>query len=393
MALMKFSAIRQFLHNEASGGIVLLAASVLALVWANSAAAPLYEALLHLSATLSLGPYALAMPLHHWINDALMAVFFLLVGLEIKREMLSGELSTPARAALPAIAALGGMVAPALVYVAFNLSSPETLRGWAIAAATDIAFAVGVLLLLGNRAPASLRVFLLALAIMDDLGAIVIIATLYTDTVAPMALSFAMACGVLLAWFNLIGIRRLTPYMLVGAVLWVCVFKSGVHATLAGVVLAFTIPLHGDGEDTEESPLHRLEHTLHPWVAYGVLPIFAFANAGVPLVGVTLSSLAQPVPLGIALGLFLGKQVGVTLAVWIAVRMRWAVLPAGASWSQLYGVAALTGIGFTMSLFIGGLAFDDPDMSVAVRVGVLVGSFASALLGYAVLAFWRPRSI
>ncbi len=389
---MKLTAIRHFLHNEASGGIVLLAASILALVWANSASAPLYQGMLHLPAGLHLGPHGLEMSLHHWINDGLMAVFFLLVGLEIKREILTGELSTPARAALPAIAALGGMAAPALVYVGFNLGDPTNLHGWAIPAATDIAFAVGVLALLGKRVPTSLRVFLLALAIMDDLGAIVIIAAFYTEGVVPTALGFAAVCGLLLGWFNLIGVRRLTPYMIVGAVLWVCVLTSGVHATLAGVALAFAIPLRGDGNRTEEPPLHRLEHALHPWVAYLILPLFALANAGVPLDGITPASLLAPITLGVALGLFLGKQVGVMLAVWIAVRLRLAPLPAGASWYQLYGVAVLTGIGFTMSLFIGALAFNDPDKDVAVRLGVLAGSLASALVGYAVLAR-QPRGV
>ncbi|WP_431857072.1 Na+/H+ antiporter NhaA [Azospirillum sp.] len=389
---MKLTAIRHFLHNEASGGIVLLAASVAALVWANSAAAPLYEGLLHLPVGVHAGARGLEMSLHHWINDALMAVFFLLVGLEIKREVLAGELSTPARAALPAIAALGGMAMPALVYVGFNAGQPGNLHGWAIPAATDIAFAVGVLVLLGNRVPSSLRVFLLALAIMDDLGAIVIIAAFYTAGVAPTALGFAVACGVLLAWFNLIGVKRLTPYMIVGVVLWVCVLKSGVHATLAGVALAFAIPLRTDGAHGEKTPLHRLEHALHPWVAYLILPLFALANAGVPLAGITAESLLEPVTLGVALGLFVGKQVGVMLAVWIAVRLRLAPLPAGATWTQLYGVAVLTGIGFTMSLFIGALAFGGAaDKDVAVRLGVLVGSLASALCGYAVLAVQPAR--
>ncbi|WP_199229545.1 Na+/H+ antiporter NhaA [Azospirillum sp. TSO22-1] len=389
---MKLTAIRQFLHNEASGGIVLLVASVVALVWANSTAAPLYQGLLHLPVGVHAGARGLEMSLHHWINDALMALFFLLVGLEIKREILAGELSTPARAALPAIAALGGMAMPALVYVGFNISRPDNLSGWAIPAATDIAFAVGVLALLGSRVPGSLRVFLLALAIMDDLGAIVIIAAFYTAGVVPTALGFAVACGVLLAWFNLVGVTRLTPYMIVGVVLWVCVLQSGVHATLAGVALAFAIPLRTNGAHGEETPLHRLEHALHPWVAYLILPLFALANAGVPLDGITADSLLEPVTLGVALGLFAGKQIGVMLAVWIAVRLRLAPLPAGATWAQLYGVAVLTGIGFTMSLFIGALAFGGAaDKDVAVRLGVLLGSLASALVGYAALAFQPVR--
>lgn len=387
---MKLPAIREFLENEAAAGIALMIASAVALVWANSAAAPLYEALLALPVTVTAGGVGLDKPLILWINDGLMAVFFLVVGLEIKREVLSGELSNRSKAMLPGIAAIGGMAAPALVYAVCNWGDPVTMQGWAIPAATDIAFAVGVLALLGSRVPASLRIFLLALAIMDDLGAIVIIAAFYSHGIVPMALGFAAIAGLGLAWMNLIGVRRLTPYMLLGLVLWVCVLKSGIHATLAGVALAFAIPLRGDGrnrseEEREESPLHRLEHALHPWVAFLILPVFALANAGVSLSGITLSSLAEPVPLGIALGLFAGKQAGVLLASWLAIRLRLSALPAGASWVQFYGVAVLTGIGFTMSLFIGTLAFPDPEHAVAVRLGVLVGSIVSALFGYALL--------
>ncbi|WP_448204078.1 Na+/H+ antiporter NhaA [Azospirillum sp. sgz302134] len=390
---MKLPAIRDFLENEAAAGVALMIASAVALVWANSAAAPLYEALLALPVTVTAGGVGIDKPLILWINDGLMAIFFLVVGLEIKREVLAGELSNRAKAMLPGIAALGGMAAPALVYVFFNWGDPVTLQGWAIPAATDIAFAVGVLALLGSRVPTSLRIFLLALAIMDDLGAIVIIAAFYSHGIVPMALGFAAIAGLGLFWMNLIGVRSLTPYMLLGLVLWVCVLKSGVHATLAGVALAFTIPLRADGNGAEDghenghedSPLHRLEHALHPWVAFLILPVFALANAGVSLTGITPSSLTEPVPLGIALGLFLGKQVGVLLASGLAIRFGLSTLPAGANWAQFYGVSMLTGIGFTMSLFIGTLAFPDPEHAVAVRLGVLAGSIVSALFGYAVL--------
>ncbi|NYZ17270.1 Na+/H+ antiporter NhaA [Azospirillum sp. RWY-5-1] len=386
---MKLSAIRDFLHNEASAGLMLMAASVVALVWANSAAAPLYQTLLVTPVGVHVGGFGIEKGLILWINDGLMAVFFLLVGLEIKREVLVGELSSRERAMLPGIAAIGGMAVPALVYILFNMDNPETLRGWAIPAATDIAFAVGVLALLGPRVPTALRIFLLALAIMDDLGAIVIIAAFYTHHLAPAALGVAAMAALGLAWLNIMGTRSLTPYMLLGLVLWVAVLKSGVHATLAGVVLAFAIPLRtketspGPGAP---SPLHRLEHALHPWVAFLIVPVFALANAGVPLDGITPAILLEPIPLGIALGLFLGKQVGVMLATWLAVRTRMAALPEGTTWMQFYGVSLLTGIGFTMSLFIGNLAFTDPLYTVEVRLGVLVGSIASALAGYAVLA-------
>ncbi|MBP2315107.1 NhaA family Na+:H+ antiporter [Azospirillum soli] len=393
--MMKLPAIRQFLQSEATAGVALMITSAIALIWANSPAAPLYEAFLALPVTMTAGGIGIDKPLLLWINDGLMAVFFLLVGLEIKREVLAGELSNRAKAMLPGIAALGGMAVPALVYVFFNWGDPVTLQGWAIPAATDIAFAVGVLALLGSRVPTTLRIFLLALAIMDDLGAIVIIAAFYSHGIVPTALGFAAIAGLGLFWMNLIGVRSLTPYMLLGLVLWVCVLKSGIHATLAGVALAFAIPLRGDGNGNgnghehgnghEESPLHRLEHALHPWVAYLILPVFALANAGVSLAGITPASLAEPVPLGIALGLFVGKQVGVMLTSWLAVRFGLSALPAGAGWVQFYGVSVLTGIGFTMSLFIGNLAFPDPEHAVAVRLGVLAGSIASALFGYALL--------
>jgi len=376
--------IEEFFRLEAAGGIVLVAAAALALAVANSPAFALYRALLGLPVGVHVGSFELDKPLLLWVNDALMAVFFLLVGLEIKREVLAGELASLRRAALPCIAAAGGVLGPALVYAAINWGDAVALRGWAIPAATDIAFSIGVLALLGSRVPASLRVFLLALAIIDDLAAIVIIALFYTADLSLISLGLAMAGIAALVALNLAGVRSLAPYVLVGIALWVCVLKSGVHATLAGVALGFAIPLRGAG-GVDGSPLGRLEHALHPWVTYGILPVFALANAGVPLAGLTPAGLLEPVSLGIALGLIFGKQAGVMAAAWLAVRLGLGNLPAGASWLQFYGVALLTGIGFTMSLFIGTLAFQSPEYHVALRIGVLGGSLVCALAGYLVL--------
>jgi NhaA family Na+:H+ antiporter len=313
-----------------------------------------------------------------------MAVFFLLVGLEINREVLDGEISSVSRAALPVLAAAGGMAVPAAFYLAANWGNPATTGGWAIPAATDIAFALGVLALLGKRAPASLKIFLLAIAIIDDLGAIVIIALFYTANLSLLALGLAVVGVAGLVVLNRSGVTRIAPYVLVGVFLWVCVLKSGVHATLAGVALAFAIPLK-DGRANGRGPLHDLEHALHPWVAFGILPVFAFANAGVPLAGLSWNAVLEPVTLGIILGLFFGKQIGVFVTTWIAVRAGVGRLPDGAGWIHVYGVAVLTGIGFTMSLFIGELAFPAGDQSAALRVGVLGGSLLSALIGYLVL--------
>ena len=386
---MKIPAIRALLHGEAAAGVILVIAAAIAMVWANSPAAPLYDALLALPVGIRVGDGGLVKPLVLWINDGLMAVFFLYVGLEIKREVRVGQLSSRARATLPGIAAVGGMVAPALVYALFNYDDPQRLNGWAIPAATDIAFAIGVLALAGPKVPASLRVFLLALAIMDDLGAIIIIAAFYTAQISSGALGLAAVALLALAWMNIMGVRRLAPYLLVGAFLWVCVLKSGVHATLAGVALAFAIPMTpeeaGPNVSDESTPLTVLEHALHPWVTFFIMPVFALANAGVPLTGVSLGVLAEPLPLGIMLGLFVGKQAGVMLTAWLAVRTGVCAMPAGATWRQFYGVALLTGIGFTMSLFIGNLAFSSPEYAVEVRLGVLAGSIASALAGYLVL--------
>jgi NhaA family Na+:H+ antiporter len=373
------SALRRFLDNQSSAGLVLMGAAALALVIANSPLGPSYEALLH--------TYVGRLSVGHWINDGLMAVFFLLVGLEIKREVLDGQLSTWSRRALPGIAAAGGMAVPALVYLAFNPGT--TAHGWAIPAATDIAFALGVISLLGKRVPASLRVFLTALAIIDDLGAVIIIALFYTAGLSLPHLLGAAAVVAVLFGMNRLGVRRLTPYLLVGVVLWVLVLRSGVHATLAGVILAFTIPLQGTPgrPDAEHSsPLHRLEHNLHLPVGFLIVPIFGLANAGVPFLGLPAEALAAPVTLGVGLGLLVGKVIGVLGFSMLAIRLRLADMPAYAGRLQLAGTALLCGIGFTMSLFITLLAFPgDPLLQAEAKIGILGGSFLSGLLGYALL--------
>ena len=371
------------LHHEAAPGIILLFAAILALVLDNSPLAFLYDALLNTPFRITIGELDLHKPLLLWINDGLMAVFFLLVGLEIKRELVIGRLSTVNQAVLPALAAVGGMAIPALIYVGLNSGDPDALAGWAIPAATDIAFALGVLAILGSRVPPALKVFLLALAIIDDLGAILIIAVFYTSELSTLSLALAGAATALLVVLNLTGVRRVAPYALVGIVLWVCVLKSGVHATLAGVVLAFCIPMTG-GKD---SLLVHLEHDLHPWVAFMIMPVFAFANAGVSLAGLSFADLLAPVPLGIALGLFFGKQIGVVGFTWGACRLGLCRLPTGVGWMHIYGASLLAGIGFTMSLFIGALAFSDPALAADVRLGVLSGSTVSAICGFIVLRF------
>ncbi|MBX3576504.1 MAG: Na+/H+ antiporter NhaA [Rhizobiaceae bacterium] len=375
------SIFREFIDSEASGGIVLMVAAALALVVANSPLAATYFGVLHAY----VGPLSVS----HWINDGLMALFFLLVGLEIKREVLDGQLSTWPRRVLPGIAAAGGMAVPALIYVALNAGDPSTLRGWAIPTATDIAFALGVLSLLGNRVPASLKVFLTALAIIDDLGAVIIIALFYTTGLSGAYLAGAFAVLAVLIALNRMGVLSLVPYLALGAVLWFLVLKSGVHATLAGVALAMTIPLRrapGIASDLEASPLHRLEHGLHGIVPFVIVPIFGFANAGVSFAGMTLAALGEPLTLGVAAGLVAGKLVGVLGTSWIAIRTGLADMPANAGWSHITGVALLCGIGFTMSLFIGLLAFaDSPALQDATKVGILAGSLVAALLGALVL--------
>ena len=383
------ATILRFLKLEATSGLLLMAAAALALVFANSALAPIYETLLSTKVAVLVDGVGIDKPLLLWINDGLMAIFFLVVGLEIKREVLQGELSSWNKAALPVVAAVGGMLAPAAVYLAFNAGSAPD--GWAIPAATDIAFALGVLALLGPRVPAALKIFLLALAIIDDLGAIVIIAFFYTSKLSLLSLALAGGAAIGLLLLNRLGVRNLGGYLLLALFLWVCVLKSGVHATLAGVVAAAFIPADRRGSEAQ-SPLADLEHRLHPWVAFGIMPIFAFANAGVSLEGVSFAALFEPLPLGIALGLFLGKQLGVFAFSLGAVKLGLAQLPAGVRWSQLYGVALLTGIGFTMSLFIGTLAFSDQSAGVAVRLGVLLGTLLSAVCGYLWLRFAAPRA-
>ena len=377
---------REFLNSEAAGGIVLMAVAALALVVANSPLAPAYFA--------TLQTYVGGLSVLHWINDGLMALFFLLVGLEIKREFIEGQLRTWPDRILPGIAALGGMAVPALIYVGFNLHSVETLRGWAIPSATDIAFALGVLSLLGDRVPASLKVFLTALAILDDLGAVAIIAVFYTADLSPPMLAASAAILAILVAMNRRGVRRLTPYLVLGTLLWFFMLKSGIHATLAGVALALTVPLRGTADGREgEPPLLRLEHALQGWVAFLVVPLFGLANAGVSFAGMTVSALTGPVPLGIAGGLFLGKQIGVFAFSWVAVRLRWSELPADAGWAQLYGVALLCGIGFTMSLFVGLLAFPaSAALQDAVKIGVLAGSVASAVSGAILLRLASRRT-
>ena len=374
--------MRQFLDGEASGGLLLMGVALVAILVANSPVAPHYFAALH--------AYAGPLSLQHWINDALMAVFFLLVGLEIKREMVDGQLSSWTRRLLPGIAAAGGMAVPALIYVAFNLDNPQAIRGWAIPSATDIAFALGVLSLLGPRVPASLKVFLAALAIIDDLGAVIIIAIFYTSGLSLIDLGGAAAVFAILLVLNQRRVNALWPYLLLGAVLWVLVLRSGVHATIAGVLLALTIPIlrtPGKPEASPaQSPLHRLEHALHKPVAFLIVPIFGFANAGVSFAGVTLGTFTEPLSLGVAMGLVFGKLIGVFGAVVLMVRTGLADLPAGASWTQTLGVALLCGIGFTMSLFIGLLAFDDPALQDRVKFGILSGSLVAGLAGYAILA-------
>lgn len=381
-ALSPFS----FLKHEAAGGVVLFVAAVLALLTANSYAGEWYDRLLHTPVSVGIPPLVLEKTLIHWVNDGLMVLFFFLVGLEIKRELLVGALSNTRRALLPLIGAMGGMAAPALIYAFINQGDPVALRGWAIPAATDIAFAVGVIALLGSRVPSSLKVFILALAIIDDLGAILIIAVFYTDHLSMIALVLALFGSIVLVALNRFGVKAISPYLVLGVLIWLCVLQSGVHATVAGVVTALAIPLAAGDDVALKGPLERIQHALAPWISFGVLPIFAFANAGVSLTGVGVAQMVERVPLGIALGLLLGKSIGIFGSAWAAIKSGRSPLPADASWAQLFGVALLGGIGFTMSLFIGTLAFPDPEHAAEIRIGVLSGSTISALLGYILLS-------
>jgi len=389
------ATIRNFLQLESAAGIVLMAAAVLAVVAANSPLRGFYDLFLDVPVEIRLGALHIAKPLILWINDGLMAVFFFLVGLELKREIVEGELSRPANVLLPALGALGGIVVPVAIYASLNHGDIAYMQGWAIPAATDIAFALGILMLMGSRVPISLKVFLTSLAIFDDLGAIVIIALFYTAELSMTALSVAAACLAVLALMAWRKTSSISPYVLAGVVMWTAVLKSGVHATLAGVALAAFIPMR-DASDPSRSPLRTLEHDLHTVVAFGVLPFFAFANAGVSFAGVGVGDLLHPVPLGIAAGLFIGKQVGVFGFCAIAIKLGLATLPAGASWGGLYGISILAGVGFTMSLFVGGLAFEnvamDADIVFDERLGIIAGSLLSGVVGSLVLHRVLPRT-
>ena len=378
-----FSRIQEFIRLETSGGVVLMIAAIFAMIIANTPLSATYDLILGTYIKVGIGNFEIAKPAILWINDGLMAIFFFLVGLEIKREVLAGELSSFDKAILPIMAAIGGMAVPGIIFAIVNWGTPENLNGWAIPTATDIAFALGILALIGSRAPIALKIFLLAIAIIDDLGAIVIIAIFYTTELSINALSISMIGFAAAIALNRLGVQRTAPYLLVGIIVWVFVLKSGIHATLAGVLIAFTIPLKAKNED--EALLYKMEHGLHPWVAFLILPVFAFANAGVNFTGIGIDDLLQPLTLGIAVGLFLGKQIGVFLATWIGVKSGIARLPENVSWKHVYGVACLTGVGFTMSLFIGSLAFTTADVMNAVRLGVVLGSVLSGIIGYLLL--------
>lgn len=379
---MLLRAFDKFFDSDSAGGILLILSALLAMYAANSAFAPYYEGALGSYLSVTINGDGLEKPLILWINDGLMAIFFFLIGLELKRELLEGKLKNPRDVLLPGAAAVGGMVVPAVIFAALNWGNPETISGWAIPAATDIAFALGILALVGTRAPVSLKVFLLTLAILDDLGAILIIALFYTADLKVNYLLMALIPLAGMLWLNLRAVHRVAPILLLAVVLWVLVLKSGVHATLAGVVAAFLIPLK---DKWGKSPLHSLEHGLAPYVLYVIVPVFAFANAGVVLSGLSLEAFLAPLPLGIALGLILGKQIGVLGITWAIVKLGFAKLPHGANWVHIYGVSCLAGIGFTMSLFIGGLSYSDPDLMNQVRLGVLSGSLVSAVVGFTVL--------
>lgn len=379
-----FNTMEEFIKKESSSGLLLIFVTILALFLQNSFLTDFYTSFLHIPVQVTFGTFGIAKPLLLWVNDGLMAVFFFLIGLEVKREVLEGELSSKEQVVLPLIAALGGMIVPALVFVLFNQGDAFAMKGWAIPTATDIAFALGILSLLGKRVPVSLKIFLMALAIIDDLGAIVIIALFYTSDLSLLSILIASVCLIGLIMLNRMHVIKKAAYILIGVVLWLSVLKSGVHATIAGVALAFTIPLYSFKENGERfSMLKEMEHDLHYWVAFFILPVFAFVNAGVDLKGLEVSSLLSDISLGILLGLFLGKQVGVFGFSYLAIKLKFAVLPQGANLKQLYGVSVLTGIGFTMSLFVNTLAFNDSDaFHYADKLAVLLGSFLSGIVGY-----------
>ncbi|MCY9804866.1 Na+/H+ antiporter NhaA [Vibrio scophthalmi] len=375
--------IRDFFKMESAGGVLLVIAAAIAMTIANTPLNEMYQSFLH--------TYVFGMSVSHWINDGLMAIFFMLIGLEVKRELLEGALKSKETAIFPAIAAVGGMLAPALIYVLFNINDPAAIQGWAIPAATDIAFALGIMALLGSRVPVSLKVFLLALAIIDDLGVVVIIALFYTGDLSTTALAVGFAMTAALFVMNSRRVTKLLPYMIVGAILWFAVLKSGVHATLAGVVIGFAIPLKGN--KGERSPLKHMEHALHPYVAFFILPLFAFANAGISLEGVSIDGLTSMLPLGIAAGLLIGKPLGIFAFSWAAVKTGVAKLPEGINFKHIFAVSVLCGIGFTMSIFISSLAFGpvNAEFDTYARLGILMGSTTAAVLGYILLRLSLPK--
>lgn len=385
--------LSKIFKHDASGGVALMAAAALALLIANTPMHDVYQSWLSLPVTFAFGDFSLSKPLLLWINDGLMAVFFFLIGLEVKREVFTGHLSSKEQIALPAIAAFAGIAVPALLYAAFNYQDAVNARGWAVPAATDIAFALGVYALFGRSLPITLKLFLLSVAIFDDIGAILIIALFYSSELSTTSLAFAAAGMVTLFAFNRFKVNQAAPYLLVGLIVWVAVLKSGVHATLAGFAIAWFIPLEA-GKSEERSMLFRMEHDLHPWVTFMILPLFAFANAGVRIVDTPLVEMFNPIVIGIVAGLFIGKQLGIFTACWLAIKSGFASLPQGVSWAQLYAVSTLCGIGFTMSLFVGSLAFEgmDSDYLNSVKVGVVAGSILSALMGAALLSRLRSQS-
>ncbi len=386
--------IKEFIENESASGILLIFATILALLLSNTFLSGYYDSFLHIPVEVRVGPLHLDKSLYHWVNDGLMAVFFLLIGLEVKREILEGHLSSLSQIALPGFAAIGGMVVPAAVYLYFNINDPVAVAGWAIPTATDIAFALGILSLLGNRVPMSLKIFLMALAIIDDLGAIVIIALFYTTELSTLSIGVALVALLGLITLNYFSVAKKAAYFILGIILWISVLKSGVHATLAGVALAFTIPLNAKGEDGKMfSPLKEIEHGLHFWVAFFILPLFAFVNAGVNITNISLDQMSGSVPLGIMLGLFVGKQLGVFGFSAIAIKLKWAKMPEDSNWQQLYGVSVLTGIGFTMSLFIVSLAFvDDTLFNYTDKLAILIASVLSGVFGYLLIKFAKTNN-
>jgi NhaA family Na+:H+ antiporter len=383
---LRKSLIERFFEMESSGGILLMLAAILAIIIANSPLFVYYGSFIDTPVHIRIGTLEIAKPLLLWINDGLMALFFFLVGLELKREVLQGELSDMRKVMLPAFGAIGGMLVPAAIYWSFNYTDPIAIKGWAIPAATDIAFALGILALLGSRVPASLKIFLTSLAIFDDIGAILIIAIFYTAKLSVVPMVVAVLCVLVLYLLNRFGLEERSIYFGVGIIMWVALLKSGVHATLTGVILAMFIPIQSR-KDADKSPLKELEHDLHTLVAFVILPIFAFSNAGINLEGIGLEQLLHGVPIGITLGLFLGKQIGIIALCWIAIKLNLAKLPAGVSWLSLYGTSVLCGVGFTMSLFIGSLAFEETGVNLLFdeRLGIIVGSIASGLVGYLLL--------